>query len=69
MQDESLKTPNSVSKWLEISEKFLHRWNFPNTVSAVDGKHIVLEQPKNSGSHHHNYKGTDSIILMAVVDP
>ena len=41
----------------------------PNTVSAVDGKHIVLEQPKNSGSHHQNYKGTDSIILMAVVDP
>ena len=28
----------------------------------------ILEQPKNSGSHYHNYKGTDCIILMTVVD-
>ena len=69
MQDEYLKTPNSVSKWLEISEKFSQRCNFPNTVSAVDGKHIVYEQPKNSSSHYHNYKGTDNIILMTVVGP
>ena len=31
--------------------------------------HIVLEQPNNSGSQYRNYKGTDSIILMAVVGP
>ena len=29
----------------------------------------ILEQPKNSRSHYHIYKGTDSIILMKVVDP
>ena len=29
----------------------------------------ILEQPKNSCSHYHNYKGADSIILMTVVDP
>ena len=69
LQDEYLKTPNTVSKWLEISEKFSQRWNFPNTIGAVDGKHIVLEQPKNSSSHYHDYKGTDSIIWMAVVGP
>ena len=69
LQVEYLKTPNTVSKWLEISEKFPQRWNFPNTIGAIDGKHIVLEQPKNLGSHYHSYKGTDSIILMAVVSP
>ena len=69
LQGEYLKTPNTVSRWLEISEKFSQRWNFPNTFGAIDGRHIVLEQPKNSGSHYHNYKGTESIFLTAVVCP
>ena len=63
------KTPNTVSKWLEISGKLSQRWNFLNTTGAIDGKHIVLEQPKNSDSYYHNYEGTDTIILMAVVGP
>ena len=43
LQDEYLETPNTVSKWLEISENFSQRWNFPNTIDAIDGKHVVLE--------------------------
>ena len=69
MREEYLKTPKTASKWLEISEKFSQRWNFPNTIGAIDGKPIVLEQPSNSGSHYRNYKGSDSIILLAVVGP
>ena len=70
MQGEYLKTPNTASKWLEIWEKFSQRWIFPNTIGAIDGKHIVLKQQRsNSGSHYRNYKGSDSIILLAVVGP
>ena len=29
----------------------------------------MLQQPKSSGSHYRNYKGTDSIILLAMVGP
>ena len=29
----------------------------------------MLQQPKSSGSHYRNYKGTDSIILLAIVGP
>ena len=38
-------------------------------MGGADGKHIVLLQPKCSGSHYRNYKGIDSIILLAMVGP
>ena len=68
-QKQYLRTPSNAEKWTVIFEKFFQRWNFPNLIGAVDGKYIVLEQPNNSGSHYRNYKGTDSLILMAVVGP
>ena len=63
-----LKTPNKLeTKWLQISRKFEQIWNFPNGIGAIDGKHIVMKQPDDSGSHYRNYKGTDSIVLMSMV--
>ncbi|XP_057311518.1 uncharacterized protein LOC130649281 [Hydractinia symbiolongicarpus] len=64
-----LSTPKTQGEWLDISRKFNERWNFPNGLGALDGKHIVIQQPPNSGSHYRNYKGTDSVVLMALVGP
>lgn len=64
-----LKTPKSEAEWHEISRKFEERWNFPNGIGAIDGKHIVMQQPGDSGSHYRNYKGSDSIVLLAMVGP
>lgn len=29
--------------WLEISSGFRQRWDYPNVVGAIDGKHIRIE--------------------------
>ena len=64
-----MKTPKTTEEWKKIAEKFYLRQNFPNELGGVNGKHIVLQQPKNSGSHYRNYKGSNTIILMGMTGP
>ena len=53
---------------LKIANAYLSRWNFPNCVGAIDGKHIRIKAPQNSGSTFFNYKEFYSIVMLAVVD-
>ncbi|XP_049451175.1 uncharacterized protein LOC125900317 [Epinephelus fuscoguttatus] len=54
--------------WRDIAKEFQQRWNFLNCVGAIDGKHVVIQALASSGSQFYNYKGTFSIVLLAVVD-
>jgi len=62
------KLPANKEEWEKVSLEFDRKWNFPSTVGAVDGKHVVLQCPGNSGSTFCNYKGTFIIALLGVVD-
>jgi len=42
-------------------------WHFPNYISAIDGKHINIQCPIYGGSIYYNYKGSNSIVLLAIV--
>ncbi|KAH7986027.1 hypothetical protein HPB52_025250 [Rhipicephalus sanguineus] len=50
-----MKTPTEQD-WREIADGFCSRWQFPNCLGAVDGKHIQIKCPRNAGSMYFNYK-------------
>ncbi|CAH1967990.1 unnamed protein product [Acanthoscelides obtectus] len=68
VQQKYIKFPNSTEKWKEISKDFENRWNYPHCIGAMDGKHIDIIPPRNSGSYYFNYKGKHSMVLLAIVD-
>lgn len=48
--------------------EFWTKWNFPNCVLAIDGKHVRIRCPKKTGSLFFNYKDYFSIVMLAMVD-
>jgi hypothetical protein len=66
---EYIKCPNTEEQWQEIAAHFFQRWQLPNCIGAIDGKHVRIVNPARSGSDYYNYKGFYSIVLMAVVGP
>jgi hypothetical protein len=62
-----LPNPNTIDYKVKANE-FYTKWNFPNCILAIDGKHVRIRCPNNSGSLYFNYKDYFSIVLMAMVD-
>ncbi|XP_055030232.2 uncharacterized protein [Misgurnus anguillicaudatus] len=65
LRDEHMPVPTE-DKWRSTANRFYERWNFPNCLGAMNGKHIVIQVPANSGSQSLN--GTLSVVLLALVD-
>lgn len=43
-------------EWVTLGDGFYNRWQFPNCMGAVDGKHVATVAPHKSGSLYYNYK-------------
>ncbi|XP_039282953.1 protein ALP1-like [Nilaparvata lugens] len=63
-----IKLPKTPEAWKEVSKVFKTKWNLPHCIGALDGKHIILQAPINSGTEYSNYKSNFSIVLFALVD-
>lgn len=61
-----LQLPEVEQDWLAIESGFHQR--FRHCIGAIDGKHVVIQSPINSGSEYCNYKKSFSIVLLALVD-
>lgn len=63
-----IQMPATEEEWESISQSINKTWNFPNSIGALDGKHIDIIAPAHCGSAYFNYKKKNSIVLMALVD-
>ena len=44
-----MSQPNQ-DEWKLMANKFHYRLVFPNCVGAIDGKHVILQAPANTGA-------------------
>ena len=58
----------SESDWLQVAKDFYANTQFPNSIGALDGKDVHINNPYYCGSTFNNYKQFFSIVFMALVD-
>ena len=59
--DEFTRFPSTENDWLKIATEF-------EELRQFDEKHKALFHPLSGGSNYYNYKGFQSIVLMALGD-
>ena len=67
LRSKYLRTPTTAD-WVSIAEDFEQMWNLPNVIGALDGKHIRITCPADTGTQYHNYKGFFSLQFLAMCD-
>ena len=52
----------------QTADGYQRKWHFPYCCGSIDGKHIRIKSPSNSGSLYFDYKDFHSIVMLALVD-
>ncbi len=69
LKEKGLKEcPSDESSWKDVPREFKEKWHFPNYLGTLDGKHVMMQAPHNSGSSFFNYKNFFSIVLLGICD-
>ena len=54
--------------WRNTAKIFYEIWNLLYCIRTMNGKHVSIKVPMNSGCLYYNYKGFFGILLMAICD-
>lgn len=46
--------------WMKSEKDLCKRWNFPNAIAALDGKHVLIKSPPHSGQITFATKSTSA---------
>ncbi|GFQ71562.1 hypothetical protein TNCT_655831 [Trichonephila clavata] len=57
----------STDEWSKIAQDYNDKWNMPNCIGSIDGKHYRIQRPCNAGSLFYNYKDVHSIVLLMLI--
>ena len=68
LKDTYVRSSGAPEVWKTIAKEFQEIQNLPHRIDVIDGKHVAIKLPLNSGSLYFNYKGYFSIILMTICD-
>lgn len=66
LKESVMKIP-STEEWEKITRDFEKYTNFPNCIGAIDGKHIRIIKPLDSGSMYLNYKHIFQLYCLQCV--
>lgn len=58
----------TVKHFENIARDFEVMWNYPNCIGCIDGKHVRIKAPPDSGTMFYNYKHYFSVVLQGVAD-
>lgn len=58
----------TAAQFKTIAVEFWKKWQFPNCIGCIDGKHMRIKRPPKSGSMYYNYKNFFSIGMLALTD-